>query len=84
MAEDGMVSKDPTLTVMYLLLPQKLNVPDGVSPTDSSKRGWFINPLGITDSLPTWTYFAAVLPGMLVFILIFMELQITGSVELTH
>ena len=26
---------------------QKLEVPDGINPTDSTKRGWFINPLGI-------------------------------------
>lgn len=57
---------------------QKLNVPtDGVKPT-SSKRGWFINPLGMNNSLPVWAYFAAVIPGLLVFILIFMESQITG------
>ena len=26
---------------------QKLEVPDGLNPTDHTKRGWFINPLGI-------------------------------------
>lgn len=58
-------------------LPQvftdKLNVPDGVSPSDPSRRGWLI-PFG---PAPTWLPFVCVIPAMLVFILIFMETQIS-------
>ena len=54
---------------------QKLDVPEGLSPTDAEKRGWFINPMG--DDLPVWAAFAAVIPALLVFILIFMETEIT-------
>jgi anion exchange protein len=58
-------------------LPQvftdKLNVPDGISPSDPSSRGWLI-PFG---PVPTWLPFVCVIPAMLVFILIFMETQIS-------
>ncbi|KAG7269564.1 hypothetical protein CRUP_029833 [Coryphaenoides rupestris] len=56
---------------------QKLSVPDGFSVTSPEKRGWFINPLGSQQPFPVWMMFACVLPALLVFILIFMETQIT-------
>uniref|UniRef100_H2ZCS8 Anion exchange protein n=1 Tax=Ciona savignyi TaxID=51511 RepID=H2ZCS8_CIOSA len=60
---------------------QKLNVPKGISPTNPSLRGWFINPLGTPDNpIPIWMVFAAVLPAFLVFILIFMESHITEMI----
>lgn len=58
-------------------LPQvftaKLNVPEGISPSDPLRRGWLI-PFG---PVPTWLPFICVVPAMLVFILIFMETQIS-------
>lgn len=58
-------------------LPQvftdKLNVPDGISPSDPSVRGWLI-PWG---PVPSWLPFACIVPAFLVFILIFMETQIS-------
>ncbi|KAM6042431.1 band 3 anion transport protein isoform 4-T5 [Chlamydotis macqueenii] len=56
---------------------QKLNVPRGLEVTNSSARGWFINPRGRDNSFPLWMMFAAVVPALLVFILIFLETQIT-------
>ncbi|XP_033841744.1 anion exchange protein 2b isoform X2 [Periophthalmus magnuspinnatus] len=56
---------------------QKLSVPSGFSVTSQSKRGWFINPLGSDGLFPVWMMFASCLPALLVFILIFMETQIT-------
>lgn len=56
---------------------QKLSVPDGFSVTSPTKRGWFINPFGTKESFPIWMMFACCLPALLVFILIFMETQIT-------
>uniref|UniRef100_A0A8C4ESD3 Anion exchange protein n=1 Tax=Dicentrarchus labrax TaxID=13489 RepID=A0A8C4ESD3_DICLA len=41
------------------------------------KRGWIINPLGTNGEFPIWMMFACCLPALLVFILIFMETQIT-------
>ncbi|XP_037043822.1 anion exchange protein 2 isoform X2 [Bradysia coprophila] len=52
---------------------EKLIVPEGISPTDSDRRGWMI-PLG---PVPTWLPFAAVIPSVLVYILVFMETQIS-------
>ncbi|KFV19300.1 Band 3 anion transport protein, partial [Tauraco erythrolophus] len=56
---------------------QKLNVPRGLEVTNSSARGWFINPMGLTTAFPIWMMFGAVVPAILVFILIFLETQIT-------
>ncbi|CAL1597220.1 unnamed protein product [Knipowitschia caucasica] len=56
---------------------QKLSVPSGFSVTTPEKRGWFINPLGSDGRFPVWMMFACCLPALLVFILIFMETQIT-------
>lgn len=58
-------------------LPQvftdKLNVPDGISPSKPDVRGWLI-PWGPVES---WVPFACIVPAFLVFILIFMETQIS-------
>ncbi|KAB0395988.1 hypothetical protein E2I00_013396 [Balaenoptera physalus] len=56
---------------------QKLSVPSGFSVTAPEKRGWVINPLGEHSSFPVWMMVASLLPAVLVFILIFMETQIT-------
>ncbi|NWW70795.1 B3AT protein, partial [Climacteris rufus] len=56
---------------------QKLSVPKGLQVTNSSARGWFINPMGNEMPFPIWMMFASVIPALLVFILIFLETQIT-------
>ena len=59
------------------ILVQKLNVQDDLVPTQPSKRGWFINPMGMREQLPVWVIFASIIPAFLIFILLFMEVQIT-------
>ncbi|XP_035260687.1 band 3 anion exchange protein-like [Anguilla rostrata] len=56
---------------------QKLVVPKGLQVSNPAERGWIINPLGIHKSFPVWMMFACVVPALLVFILIFLESQIT-------
>ncbi|CAO2645552.1 Band 3 anion transport protein [Lemmus lemmus] len=56
---------------------QKLSVPDGLKVSNSSARGWVIHPLGLYGHFPLWMMFASALPALLVFILIFLESQIT-------
>ncbi|XP_017688833.1 PREDICTED: band 3 anion transport protein isoform X2 [Lepidothrix coronata] len=56
---------------------QKLSVPKGLEVTNSTARGWFINPMGLDGDFPIWMMFASVVPALLVFILIFLETQIT-------
>ncbi|KAF5924500.1 hypothetical protein HPG69_018901 [Diceros bicornis minor] len=56
---------------------QKLNVPEGLTVSKPTFRGWLIHPLGLHSSFPIWMMFASVLPALLVFILIFLESQIT-------
>lgn len=52
-------------------------MPSGFSVTAPDKRGWVINPLGEKSDFPVWMMVASGLPAILVFILIFMETQIT-------
>ncbi|CAL8240656.1 unnamed protein product [Merluccius merluccius] len=59
---------------------QKLNVPSGFSVTSPDKRGWFISPFGDKKPFPPWMMAASVVPALLVFILIFMETQITSLI----
>ncbi|XP_041491866.1 band 3 anion transport protein [Microtus oregoni] len=56
---------------------QKLSVPDGLKVSNASARGWVIHPLGLYGKFPLWMMFASALPALLVFILIFLESQIT-------
>uniref|UniRef100_A0A8C9YB54 Anion exchange protein n=1 Tax=Sander lucioperca TaxID=283035 RepID=A0A8C9YB54_SANLU len=56
---------------------QKLVVPKGLMVSNPSKRGWLINPFGEHKTLPVWVMFACCVPALLVFILIFLESQIT-------
>ncbi|XP_064172525.1 band 3 anion exchange protein-like isoform X2 [Anguilla rostrata] len=56
---------------------QKLVVPKGLKVSNESARGWLINPLGEKKDFPIWMMFACFVPALLVFILIFLESQIT-------
>lgn len=54
----------------------KLNVPPGFTPSRSDDRGWFIPPGGTETPLQIWVVFAAAIPAMLVYILLFIETHI--------
>ena len=68
-----------SLTVTHSLhvFLQTLKAPEGFEPTKSEARGWIINPLGEEKDLPIWAIFLAIVPAILIFILMFMETQIT-------
>ncbi|XP_308789.5 anion exchange protein 3 [Anopheles gambiae] len=51
---------------------EKLSVPEGLSPSDQTRRGWLI-PMG---GVPSWLPFLASIPALLMYILIFMETHI--------
>ncbi|XP_070701522.1 anion exchange protein 2a [Pempheris klunzingeri] len=59
---------------------QKLSVPSGFSVSSPEQRGWLISPLGSDGQFPVWMMAASILPAILVFILIFMESQITALI----
>uniref|UniRef100_A0A8B9RJE1 Anion exchange protein n=1 Tax=Astyanax mexicanus TaxID=7994 RepID=A0A8B9RJE1_ASTMX len=69
-----MVAVDINLEDTYT---QKLVVPKGLQVSNPAMRGWLINPMGEHKSFPVWMMFACVVPAVLVFILIFLESQIT-------
>uniref|UniRef100_W5L7E3 Anion exchange protein n=1 Tax=Astyanax mexicanus TaxID=7994 RepID=W5L7E3_ASTMX len=69
-----MIAVDVSIEDAYT---QKLVVPQGLTVSNTSARGWIINPMGEKKQFPIWLMFACVVPGLLVFILIFLESQIT-------
>ncbi|XP_011052103.1 PREDICTED: band 3 anion transport protein isoform X3 [Acromyrmex echinatior] len=62
----------------YLLMvkTEKLLVPEGLSPTIPG-RNWFVSPIGYEKPIPLWMALACVVPALLVYILVFMETQIS-------
>merc|ERR1719346_772255 len=60
---------------------EKLKVPEGLDVTNTTKRGWFIPPLGETRNgednfLEVWAVFAGFLPAILLYLLLFIETHI--------
>eukprot|EP00092_Neocalanus_flemingeri_P029142 GFUD01031630.1.p1 GENE.GFUD01031630.1~~GFUD01031630.1.p1 ORF type:complete len:1420 (+),score=451.00 GFUD01031630.1:163-4422(+) len=56
---------------------EKLKVPEGLTVTNSAVRGWLIPPWGSEESpLAVWAMFAAILPAILLYLLLFMETHI--------
>lgn len=75
------------LVVMVLLdvlikdtCTQKLEMSDEFGPTAPNKRGWFINPMGMKENFQVGLIFASIIPAFLIFILLFMEVQITETI----
>ncbi|KAI5097266.1 band 3 anion transport protein, partial [Silurus meridionalis] len=69
-----MVGIDYSIKDVYT---QKLKVPKGLSVTNPTARSWLINPTGESSPFPIWLMFGSAVPALLVFILIFLESQIT-------
>ncbi|XP_032665183.1 band 3 anion transport protein isoform X2 [Odontomachus brunneus] len=55
---------------------EKLLVPEGLTPTEPD-RSWFVSPAGMEKPIPFWMALACVVPALLVYILVFMETQIS-------
>ena len=55
---------------------EKLKVPDGLAVTSPHLRGWLINPFGEHKAIPSWLPFLAALPGILLFMVLFIETEI--------
>ncbi|KAL6421030.1 hypothetical protein ACFW04_013566 [Cataglyphis niger] len=61
---------------LAMVKTEKLLVPEGLSPTVPG-RSWFVSPTGFEKSIPVWMAFACAIPALLVYILVFMETQIS-------
>ncbi|XP_043287277.1 band 3 anion transport protein isoform X2 [Venturia canescens] len=55
---------------------EKLLVPEGLTPSVSG-RSWFVSPAGTGKPIPLWMAIACAVPALLVYILVFMETQIS-------
>uniref|UniRef100_A0A1Y1MZV6 Anion exchange protein n=1 Tax=Photinus pyralis TaxID=7054 RepID=A0A1Y1MZV6_PHOPY len=56
---------------------QRLTVPKGFTPSNPEVRGWLVDPKGTLQPIELWVAFAAGVPALLVYILLFMETHIT-------
>lgn len=56
---------------------EKLKVPEGLSPSNPAVRGWIISPWGLMQPMQVWVAFAAGIPALLAYILLFMETHIS-------
>ncbi|XP_014486199.1 PREDICTED: band 3 anion transport protein isoform X3 [Dinoponera quadriceps] len=61
---------------LAMVRTEKLLVPEGLTPTVPD-RSWFVSPAGMEKSIPFWMALACVVPALLVYILVFMETQIS-------
>lgn len=59
---------------------QKVYFTADLSPSRHGDRGWFISPFGISETVPVWLPFAATLPGALMFLILFVEVEVTEYV----
>ncbi|XP_043784468.1 anion exchange protein 2 isoform X3 [Apis laboriosa] len=55
---------------------EKLLVPEGLTPTLPG-RNWIVSPAGVHKPIPLWMAMACIVPALLVYILVFMETQIS-------
>ncbi|XP_011636145.1 band 3 anion transport protein isoform X4 [Pogonomyrmex barbatus] len=61
---------------LVMVKTEKLLVPEGLSPTVPG-RSWFVSPAGYEKPIPLWMAVACFVPAFLVYILVFMETQIS-------
>lgn len=61
---------------LFMVRTEKLLVPEGLSPTIPG-RNWFVSPAGFEKPIPLWMALACAVPALLVYILVFMETQIS-------
>ncbi|XP_076171150.1 anion exchange protein Ae2 isoform X3 [Ptiloglossa arizonensis] len=61
---------------LAMVKTEKLLVPEGLSPTQPG-RSWLVSPVGVHKPIPLWMAMACIVPALLVYILVFMETQIS-------
>ncbi|XP_021967352.2 anion exchange protein 2 [Folsomia candida] len=62
----------------------KTQVPSGLSPTMPGKRGWVVSPFGIEKPFNYWMPLITILPGGLIFLIMFMTVEICEKILLTR
>ncbi|XP_060562813.1 anion exchange protein 2-like isoform X2 [Ruditapes philippinarum] len=56
---------------------QKLYIPQIFKHSDATLSNWLVNPLGDKEPIQVWLIFVAAIPAFLIFLLLFLELQLT-------
>ena len=55
-----------------------------IRPTKDSRKTWLISPFGNNDfgesNFPIWVPFASFLPAIVIFIVLFFEIELTGYI----
>ncbi|XP_052080375.1 anion exchange protein 2-like isoform X4 [Mytilus californianus] len=66
------------LSIGESVYTQKLQVPPTLEPT--LKRGWVVNPVGTKKRIEVYIIFASFIPAALIFMLLYLETQITEMI----
>lgn len=67
------------------IVTNKLDIPDNFDRPSDNRQSWFIRPLGnnfnnnnANGYLPLWVPFLSIFPALLVFIVLYFEVEVTG------
>ncbi len=67
---------------MLYCLTKKLDIPIDFVPTKHERTSWFVSPVGNNydenQRFVWWIPLAAMLPGLLVFVILFFEVELIG------
>ncbi|XP_063411589.1 band 3 anion transport protein-like [Mytilus trossulus] len=66
------------LSIGESVYTEKLHVPPTLEPT--LRRGWFVNPVGTKKRIEVYIIFASFIPAALIFMLLYLETQITEMI----
>ncbi|CAF0718290.1 unnamed protein product [Brachionus calyciflorus] len=73
-----MVIVDSFITSQTGLETQKLDIPNSTFSPTEYRKSWIVSPLG--ENVPAWVPFAATVPALLIFIVLFFEVELTGMI----
>lgn len=58
---------------------KKLDIPDNSLVPTKHRTNWFVSPFGVNyEKFPVWVPFASIFPALLIFIVLFFEIELTG------
>jgi hypothetical protein len=61
---------------------QRVDIPNKFMPTNSTRTSWFVSPFGNNytheESLPWWIPLIAIFPAILIFVIVFFEIELIG------
>ncbi len=83
---DCLIKSKTDIDIQKLQIPKHLENTSftDIRPTKDLRKSWYISPFGndFGESFPIWVPFAAFLPAIVIFIVLFFEIELTGYLNL--